>query len=786
MRKLIAVACLASTAVLAGQGQQASIDWPFWGADQHQTKYSAATQITRANVNNLEVAWRWENDEKPIPEFEMRPGGLQSTPIMIDGLVYISTSYHRVVALDAETGKQVWAFDPKTYEEGPPIAGTGPHRGVMFWRDGDDTRILINARNKLFAVNAKTGQPIKEFGGGGNVRIDADHSREIPRGQFQSTSPGMIYKDLVIVGSRIPDRLQYRGDPPGSIQAFNIRTGKREWIFYTIPQSAKDFGADTWANESWKTVGHANVWTGMAIDEQRGLVYAPTSTMSGDYWGGQRAGANLFAETLLCLDARTGKRVWHFQAIHHGIWDWDFATPPNLLTITVDGKRIDAVAQLSKQGFAYVFDRVTGRPIWPIEERPVDTKSEIPGEQPYPTQPFPTKPAPLGPQGISLDDANDLTPEIKRLALEQMKRYTLGPIFTPPTFKGLLQRPSNNGVTNWGGAAVDPETGILYTRTSDWYYISEICKNDNSDPFVDVAYGNFCGSTGLFSLPPNLRPAGAPAVAPRPARPQGSPELFEPSAEQLARGGGSMRETGVVNPLGPIPLIKPPYAHLLALDMNRGEVWWKSVFGEGSPAMRRHPLLKGVDLPDRLGTPGNSGVAVTKGGLVFIGGGEPYLYAFDKMTGREIWRGSTDGRTGGNPISYQTRSGKQFVAITTSAGARSGAGVVAFALKQGGTSSAAASPAPAAAAPAARSASAPRAAATMTGEQAYRSVCAGCHGRTGGGGLGPAIAGTAHEASELIALVRGGRGQMPPTSERDLNDADIELIGEYLRTLGGR
>ena len=247
-----------------------------------------------------------------------------------------------------------------------------------------------------------------------------------------------------------------------------------------------------------------------------------------------------------------------------------------------------------------------------------------------------------------------------------------------------------------------------------------------------------------------------------------------------------MRETGIVNPLGPIPLTKPPYAHLVALDMNRGEISWRSVFGEGSPAMRRHPLLQGVDLPDRLGTPGNSGVAVTKGGLVFIGGGEPYLYAFDKMTGREIWRGSTDGRTGGNPISYQTRSGKQFVAMTTSGGARSGAGVVAFALKQGGTPSAAASPAPAAAAAASRSAGAPRAAATMTGEQAYRSVCAGCHGRTGGGGLGPALAGTVHDASELIAIVRGGRGQMPPTAERDLNDADIDLVGEYLRTLGGR
>ncbi len=778
MKRLVALAIIGSTAFVAAQsGGQSSIDWPNWGAEPGQSKYSKAAQITRSNVNNLEVAWRWENNEKAIPEFEMRPGGMFATPIMIDGVLYISTGYHRVIAVDAETGKEIWAFDPKTYEEGPPIAGTGSHRGVMFWRDGDDVRILINARNKLFAVNAKTGQPVREFGGGGSVRLDENHTREIPRGQFQQTSPGVVYGNLVIVGSRIPDRLQYRNDPPGSIQAFDVKTGKRAWIFYTIPQSAKDFGADTWANESWKTVGHANVWGPMTLDEPRGLLYAASSTMSGDYWGGQRVGANLFAETLLCIDAKTGKRVWHFQAVHHGIWDYDFASPPNLLTITVDGKRIDAVAQLSKQGFLYVFDRVTGNPIWPIEERPVDTKSEIPGEKPYPTQPFPTKPPAMGPQGVSLDDANDLTPEIRRLAQEQLKRYTLGPLFTPPSFKGLFQRPSNNGVSNWGGGAVDPESGFLYLRASDTYYISEVCKNDFTDPFVDVAYGNFCGSTGLFSLPANLRPTGAPAAPARPERPRGSAELVEPSAAELGRGGGSARATGVVNPLGAIPLTKPPYAHLLAVDLNKGDIAWKVVFGEGSSAIRRHPLLKGIDLPDRLGTPGNSGVAVTKGGLVFIGGGEPYLYAFDKTTGRELWRGSTDGPTGGNPITYQTGSGRQFAVISTNGGANSGSGLVAFALKRGGSAPAAAT-APRPSAPA-------TAPSTMSGEQAYLSVCAGCHGRTAGGGMGPALAGTTKDLSELQAIVREGRGQMPPTGPRDLTDEHIALIAVYLRALGG-
>jgi quinoprotein glucose dehydrogenase len=383
----------------------------------------------------------------------------------------------------------------------------------------------------------------------------------------------------------------------------------------------------------------------------------------------------------------------------------------------------------------------------------------------------------MGPQGVSLNDANDLTPEIKRLAQEQMKRYTLGPIFTPPTFKGLLQRPSNNGVSNWGGGAVDPETGFLYLRASDTYYISEICKNDFSDPFVDIAYGNFCGSTGLFSLPANLRPAGAP-TAPAPAvAPRGSAELVEPGAGEPGRAGGSARDTGVVNPLGPIPLTKPPYAHLVAVDLNKGDIAWKVVFGEGSPAIRRHPLLRGVELPDRLGTPGNSGVAVTKGGLVFIGGGEPYLYAFDKMTGREIWRGSTDGRTGGNPASYQTRSGRQFVVISTSGGQESGAGLVAFALK-GGVTAPAATPAASSAVPAS-------AASATTGQQAFTNVCSGCHGRTAGGGMGPGLVGMTKGNEELLAIVREGRGQMPATGPRDLTDEQILLIAEYLRSLGG-
>ena len=375
-------------------------------------------------------------------------------------------------------------------------------------------------------------------------------------------------------------------------------------------------------NDSWAITGHANVWGAMTVDAARGLLYVPTSTPSGDYYGGRRPGANLFAETLLCLDAATGTRQWHFQAVHHGLWDYDFPAAPNLVTIEVDGRRLDAVAQVSKQGFTYVFDRVTGQPVWPIEERPVDTTTDVPGEKPWPTQPFPTRPPTFTPQGVSLEDANDLTPEIRALALEQMKKYRLGPIFTPPSLRGTLMRPANTGGANWGGAAFDPETGMLYVKTSNFVYINQVCRNDGKDSRIDIAYRNYC--TGIADVPES--------------------------------------------PLGAIPLTKPPYAELVAIDLSKGEIAWRVPFGEGTEALRGHPLLKGITLPARLGTPGNAGSIVTKGGLVFVGSGEPYLYAFDKATGREVSRVPTPFLVSANPMTYTTRSGRQFVVVATGAG----------------------------------------------------------------------------------------------------------------------
>ena len=443
-------------------------EWHAFGRDGANTKYSPLGQITAENFVDLEIAWRWTSLSKSVVDSDerIRPRGFVATPLMVDGVVYTVTALGQVAALDAGTGEQVWEYDPRIYDylDRPPNMGWH-HRGVSYWNDNDsdDARIFIASHDlRLVALNANTGRMYPDFGLDGYVDLGTGFEREIDRSRMTYSSPVAIVGDTVIVGSIIQDtRLTLREANPGHVRAYDARTGEMKWIFRTIPQG-DDFGVDSWGNESWRYSGHSNVWSYMAVDEELGHVYLPTGTPSNDWYGGMRPGNNLFAESIVAVDVETGQRVWHFQAIHHGLWDWDFPTGPNLLDITVDGREIKALAQVSKQGFTYVFDRVTGEPVWPIEERPVP-QGNVPGEWYSATQPFPTKPPPFTRQGSQLDDLIDFTPELRAEAIEIASRAQFGPIFSPPVLRGTqkpyIQVPGAGGGANWQGAAVDPETG---------------------------------------------------------------------------------------------------------------------------------------------------------------------------------------------------------------------------------------------------------------------------------------------------------------------------------------
>ncbi len=608
----------------------AAQQWPHYAGDQAASHYSPLDQITPANVGALVIAWEWKPNEKVLPQFGTRPGAFQNTPLVIDNVLYLSTPYNQVAALDATSGKELWRYDPKAYEDGQPANGQGfAHRGVAAWRDGEDLRIILNSRYRLIQLDAKTGAPVRSFGTNGIVDLSEGLIWKINRKHYTNTSPPIVYKDLIIVGNGVGDRLMYKNDPPGDVRAFHARTGKLAWKFNTIPQRG-EFGNNTWDGQSWQFTGHTNVWAPMSVDEQRGLLYMPVSTPSNDYYGGRRPGQNLFAESIVCLDASNGRRKWHFQIVHHGLWDYDPASAPNLVTITVDGKRIDAVVQLTKQGWAFVFDRVTGRPVWPIEEKPV-ARSDVPGEASWPTQPVPSKPPAFESQGVTVDDAFDATPELKEKAVAELRKYRLGPIYTPPSLQGTVALPGVWGGANWGGGAFDPATGRLFVKTTR--------------------------SPAIFRLE-----AYNSATQPE-------DRLDEVDAEYINRSPASF--------IDGVPILKPPYAHLVALDLNRGDLAWKVPFGD-APELRNVAALKGVPLPDRLGSVGPPGVIVTKSGVVFGGGNDMALNAFDAKDGREIWRYVLPRQATATPMTYQAADGRQMIVIATGRGEDTA--LVAFAL----------------------------------------------------------------------------------------------------------
>ena len=634
-RSILITAVAVLMMMLTGRAQRERLEWPAYGGDPGATRFSPLDDIHRGNVTGLQVAWTWRPAERALPEYGTQPGTFQNTPLMIDDVLYVSTPYNRVVALDAQNGRELWRYDPEPFKDGQPPNGTGfVHRGVAAWRDeSGQLRIFMNSRYRLISLDAKTGAPVTTFGAQGIVDLTEGLSWKVNPRHYTNTSPPLVFRNLVILGNGVGDRLTYRNDPPGDVRAFDARSGKPVWTFRPIPQPG-EFGNETWGKGSWQFTGHTNVWAPMSLDATRGLVYLPISTPSNDYYGVRRPGANLFAESIVCLDATTGQRKWHYQIVHHGLWDYDLPAAPILTTIRANGQTIDAVVQLTKQGFAFVFDRVTGKPVWPIEERAVPP-SDMAGEQAWKTQPFPSRPPAFSEQGVSLDDAFDLTPSLRDAARTELAKYRLGPLYTPPSTQGTVMRPGVIGGANWGGGAFDPRTGMLYVKSSS-------------------------------NTPAILRLAA-------PDRSPANPRADEVDADFINRGPPTTFMDG-------LPLLRPPYGHLTAIDLNRGEIAWRVTVGD-TPSLRAHPALKDVPLPAKLGASGAPGAIVTAGGLVFVGGGDVAINAIDALTGDTLLRLPLLQRTTGTPMTYRTggAAGRQFVVIATGQGEH--AELVAFALR---------------------------------------------------------------------------------------------------------
>jgi quinoprotein glucose dehydrogenase len=630
----VLVAVMAGSMPLAGQHGAKNGEWPYYGGDAGSTKYAPLDQINKTNVKDLRIAWRWKADNfGSTPDFNY-----EATPLMVGGVLYVTAGSRRdVVAIDAATGETLWMW---RLDEGrralvSPRFNSG--RGVAYWTDGKEARILhVTPGYRLVALDAKTGRQIPQFGKAGIVDLYEGLDRPAPEdGQIGLGSPPMVVGDVAVVGAA------HQGGGGGAnkeniagfIRGYDVRTGKRIWIFHTIPKPG-EFGNDTWENDSWSYTGNTGAWAPMAADLELGYVYVPVEAPTNDMYGGHRLGNGLFAESLVCLEAKTGKRVWHYQLVHHGIWDYDLPTTPTLLDITVDGRRIKAVAQVTKQAHTYVFDRVTGQPVWPIEERAVP-QSDVPGERTSPTQPHPTKPPPFDRQGITVDDLIDFTPELRAEAIRIAAQYKTGPIFTPPIvagangLKGLLMMPGAIGGANWQGAAVDAETGILYVGSLSNPQVRALAKDPKSNM-------NFSGSM--------LRV-------------------------------GSREGCGDMGPQG-LPLLKPLYGRITAIDLNSGTHLWVVPNGETPDCIKNHPALKGVNLPN-TGSPDRAGIVVTKT-LVFAGeggvlrpssvtwGGGPRFRAYDKSTGAIVSEFNLPGNQASIPMTYMA-GGKQFIVVAVAA-----------------------------------------------------------------------------------------------------------------------
>ncbi|HEU5259018.1 MAG TPA: PQQ-binding-like beta-propeller repeat protein [Vicinamibacterales bacterium] len=643
-----AIAMWACTAVLGAQHGTTGGQWRSYNGDVGSTKYAPLDQVNTTNVAKLRVAWRRPAVDPALAARDPKlriPPNFRATPLMVNGVLYAPNGIGLAEAFDPATGKTVWVQEPFA----PGELDGDSTRGVAYWTDGRDERILVQRDEYLYALNAKTGKRSPGFGDQGRVNLTKGLGPMMAK--YYWTGAPLVIHDVVIVGASMTDSPGSKDQPRGDVRAFDVRTGALRWQFHVIPQ-AGEFGVNTWENDSWKYSGQAPVWALFSADEELGYVYMPVTSPTSDMYGGHRLGDNLFGQTLVCVKADTGERVWHFQLTHHDLWDFDPPAAPVLADIRVDGRPIKAVVQVTKQGFAYVFDRVSGKPVWPIEERPVP-QSTTPGERTSRTQPIPTKPPPFDRQGSTADNLIDFTPELHQEALAIVKQYVTGPLFTPPSIrgtgpnatKGTIQLPGSVGGADWQGAAFDPETGLLYVPSITTPFVADLLPGD-------------------------------------------------PAKTNLRYTRGTREWIG--GPRG-LPLFKPPYGRITAIDLNRGEHRWMVANGDGP---RNNPAIKHLNLPP-LGNPGRAAPLVTKT-LLFIGDGSPAMAnngprlppgmppeispgyggkgfkALDKATGATLWSTELPAGTTGAPMTYM-HNGKQYIVVATG-DANHGAEWVAFGL----------------------------------------------------------------------------------------------------------
>ncbi|WP_201741863.1 outer membrane protein assembly factor BamB family protein [Flagellimonas alvinocaridis] len=715
------ILCAQLLSVGCGENTHMERTWSIYKADKHSSSFSPLKQISKENVAKLQPAWTFRpNDAREGTRFSRN----ESNPIVVDGVMYTTSARHRLYALEASTGKLVWSFDP--FDGG---TGGGVSRGVTYWEDGDDKRILFTAGDELFAVEALTGKPILSFGVSGRASMNVGLRGNPDAISVIPTSPGIVYNDLLIMGTEVSELY---GAEPGYIRAYDIRTGELKWKFHTIPKPG-EVGYDTWPKDAWKYAGGANNWAGMSIDEERGMVFVSLGSPTYDYYGADREGMNLFGNCVVALDAGTGKYIWHFQTVHHDLWDYDLAAPPNLVTLERDGQKVDAVAQTSKVGFLYVLDRETGEPLFPVEERPVPA-SNTPGEHAWPTQPFPLKPAPYARQSITADDLSFYSQESHDSLLKAFNSYRYEGVFTPPDTIGTFMFPGSRGGSSWGGGAYDPNTGVLYVKSNDSPEISLLKKvNNNKNHGGNTSlyeqgeqfYKNFCAS--CHGADKNGQEPDYPSLLGLEAQMDGKEIL-----KKIADGVGKMpsfssvlpgeeeailaylfeqrntrsrredrwlkevqaneqantetqqdtlprflniRAYGYFRDSKGRPGIKPPWGTLNAINLNTGEYEWKVPVGN-------YPDLQEEGMPI-TGTGGSAGPIVTAGGIVFLTGThDDKLFAFDKDNGQLLWETLLPTSGTATPSTYMS-GGKQYLAVAMAGNEQEPGGyIMAFALPE--------------------------------------------------------------------------------------------------------